>query len=260
VEVLVVGLDGPGLVQEDNLVRLISTGQPVNPAVARNIGIREARGEIICFTDADCLPDRDWLKRLTGAFNDDDVSVVGGGVAFAADNYWTWCDNLSWFHEFLTTTPEGPRDILPSLNLAVHREVIEQVGGFDERYPRAAGEDADWTVRMRQAGFNLHFIPQAIVTHHPARTTFADMWRHGLIYGQFSTKINPKYNTLLKPPILLKRWWLLILSAPALALWGTLKILLNTTRIKKTWLTFPGIFAGKIAWCVGAAATLRQIG
>jgi len=258
VEVLVVGLDGSGLVQENDLVKLISTGKPVNPAVARNIGLKSAQGDIICFTDADCLPAKNWLKNLTAKFTEEGVKVVGGGVAFATNNYWTWCDNLSWFHEFLATTPSGQRDLLPSLNLAIHRSIIQQVGYFNENYPRAAGEDADWTVRMRLAGLTLHFVPQAIITHCPSRSTLIDIWRHGFIYGQYSTKINPAYASLLKPPILLKKWPLLTLATPLLAPWITLKILLKLTNPLKNWLTFPGILISKIAWCFGAINTLKK--
>lgn len=258
VEVLVVGLDGPGLVRKDELVRLISTGRPVSPAIARNLGIDAARGEIICFTDADCLPHPAWLERLLARFTDQAVGVVGGGVRFETQNYWSWCDNLSWFHEFLATAPAGPRGLLPSLNLAVRRQVIEAVGLFDERYPHAGGEDADWTLRMRMAGWPLHFEPAAVVTHVPNRTTLGQTWRHSFTYGRYSTKINPKYQGYLKTPFFLTRWPLLAGLTPLLAASTTVRAVRHGRAIPRAWLAAPGIYLGKVAWCLGAISTLSN--
>jgi GT2 family glycosyltransferase len=258
VEVLVVGLDDPGLVQADDPVRLLSTGEPVSPAIARNIGIKAAQGQIICFTDADCLPAPDWLKQLVQKLSEPQVQVVGGGVLFEAQNYWSWCDNLSWFHEFLASAPAGPRGFLPSLNLAVRRPVIEAVGLFDEGYPQAGGEDADWTLRMRIAGFPLHFEPAVVVTHVPNRTTFRKTWQHSFTYGCYSTKINPKYRAFLQPSIFLTFWPLLALLTPLLAASTTWRAIRHGRLIKQAWLAGPGIYLGKVAWCLGAIAALSR--
>ncbi len=101
VEILVVGRDEPGLVQDDALVRLIDTGHPRSAAANRNLGIAAARGEIICFTDADCLPAPDWLTRLSAALNSGSAQAVGGGILFDTSNYWILCDHISWFYQIL---------------------------------------------------------------------------------------------------------------------------------------------------------------
>ena len=81
-EVLVVGLDEPGLVQCDDMVQLISSKGPAIPAADRNLGIAKSRGEILCFTDADCVPDPDWLAQILSWFQDERIDVVGGGVKY----------------------------------------------------------------------------------------------------------------------------------------------------------------------------------
>ncbi len=259
VEVLVVGLDGPGLVQEDALVRLVSTGTPASPSVARNIGIRQAAGDLICFTDADCIAEPDWLAQFAMVFADDAVNVAGGGVTFVSDNYWTLCDNLSWFHEYLTTACPGTRGLLPTLNLCVRRKVIEVVGGLNEDYPKAAGEDAEWTTRMRQAGFQLHFNPQAVIHHHPSRASLADIWRHAQTYGRYSVKVNVAFADFLDAPFIFRSLWALLLTSPVLAFGGTARIFARNYAVWSYIHTAPGILLSKIAWLIGASQTLWKI-
>lgn len=259
VEILVVGLDTPNLIKEDSLVKFIKTKKPTRPSIARNLGIKASRGKIICFTDADCLPSSNWLKLIDAVFsNYPEKKVMGGGIAFETDNYWTWCDNLSWFHEFLVTTDEGKRNFLPSLNLAVDRSVIETVGLFNESYLKAAAEDADWTLRMCQAGFELYFEPQASVIHCPNRSNLINIWQHAFTYGRYSTKIDPKYCSALKPPIFLQNWFVLLVLTPLLASWGTWKIILTVKGYPTILQAVPGIYLSKLAWCLGAVVTLYR--
>ncbi len=256
VEVLVVGLDGPGLVQADGVTRLISTGVSVPPAVARNIGARKAKGEILCFLDADCIPHRHWLCTLLERYEEPDISVVGGGVAFSSDSYWGLADNIATFYPYLHTAPPGTRDQLPSLNLSLRREVWERVGPFDERYPRPAGEDADWTTRARLAGYALHFEPRAFVVHRPARATFRDLWDHAVTFGQYSIKVDERYREALDPPFVFRRWPFLLLAAPVMALGVTVRAF-RDRRLWRHLHAFPAVYVAKLGWCWGASQRLR---
>ncbi|RLT37626.1 MAG: glycosyltransferase [Chloroflexi bacterium] len=258
VEILVVGLDEKGLVPVDDRVRTISEGRPTSAAYNRNRGMEIATGDIFCFTDADCVPARDWLERLTAPYTDERVDVVGGGVVFGQGNYWSLCDNLSWFYQFLSSSPAGQRAHLPTLNLSIRREVLESVGGMSPLYPLAAGEDTEWTERMRKAGYTLHFLPDAVVTHIDRRTTVSALWRHGYHYGQYSPKIGYPSGHVPSPTpverLLLRRWWLLVLLSPLLASLATVR----TLQSQRAWHTLPGVWVSKLAWCMGAARTLRR--
>ena len=254
VEVLVVGIDAPQLVQEDELVRMISTKEPTRSAVARNIGIQAARGDFICFIDADCIADVYWLSSILQVLEQKDV--VGGAVRFVADNYWTLCDNLSWFYHALENKPCGGREILPTLNLGIRREVVEEVGGLNPCYPKAAGEDAEWTTRMREAGYRLWFVPYAIVEHYPRRASLGDIWHHAYIYGRYSVKLRPEFCDFLKTPFVFRKWWVLLLVAPFISFGVTLKIYIGERKLMRYWYAFPGIWLGKFAWCLGAIRTL----
>jgi GT2 family glycosyltransferase len=255
-EILVVGLDELGLVQTNELVRLISTRTPVPPAVARNLGVRHAKGDILCFLDADCIPDKRWLSILIDRYNDNNVNIVGGGVRFWTSNYWTLADNIAIFYPYLHTAPAGTRELLPSLNLSMRREVWEIVGSFDERYPRPAGEDADWAIRARLAGYTLYFEPRAFVTHCPNRSTFRDLWTHSVNFGTYSVKLDKRYHEILGHPFVFQHWLLLLLVAPGVALWATLRVFQNR-HLWRYLHTFPAVYMAKLGWCWGASRRLR---
>jgi GT2 family glycosyltransferase len=255
-EVIVVGKDELGLVETDDTVRLVDTGHAVPPAVARNIGARHSSGNIICFLDSDCVPRQDWLQNLLAPFEDPAVSVVGGGVAFPADDYWRLVDNLATFYPYLHTASPGTHDLLPTLNLGFRRAVWDNVGPLDERYPFPAGEDADWTARVRLAGHRLHFEPRAVVVHRPARASFRDLWQHAVVFGRYSIKVDERYWELWGRPLVFRHWLLTLAAAPAMALWVTACVFSNR-HIWKFLRAFPGVYLSKLGWCWGASKRLR---
>ncbi|HWQ83603.1 MAG TPA: hypothetical protein VN363_03500, partial [Anaerolineales bacterium] len=125
--------------------------------------------------------------------------------------------------------------------------------GFDERYPRPAGEDADITIRLRNAGYRLEFEPRAVVTHSPPRHHFSDMLRHSYYQGMYSTKVDPRYAKDEGLPGVLRSRAGLILAAPVLALLVSGGIFIKYPRLLKYWYTLPALYLSKIAWCWGAA-------
>jgi GT2 family glycosyltransferase len=182
VEIIVVGRDEAGTLTGFPGVRFIDTGRPVCAARARNMGMQAAEGDLFLLLDADCIPRPDWLKRHV-ARHEAGERVAGGAVALQGSNYWAQSDNISMFHEFVPQHPPGERFLLPTLNLSVRREVFDAVGGMDESFPGAAAEDADWTIRIRRAGYRLFFDPAAVVAHAPARTTWRDVAATGATWA-----------------------------------------------------------------------------
>lgn len=258
VEVLVVGLDEPGLVQEDGLVRMISTGRAVSAAAARNIGLQQGTGHYLLFTDADCVVAPDWMERLL-AGHERGHGVVGGAVSFDADNFWTLCDNVSMFHEFLPTTQGGPRPYLPTLNLSVRRDIADEIGPFDESFPGASGEDIDWTVRMRKAGYELHFDPQAIVYHRPQRGSLRRVLAHWWRSGQSMVRVRLRYADVFGTPALMRSRLALVALSPLIALAVTVRIFWRDRSLLRYLHTLPVVYVTKVAWCLGAARQLKRI-
>jgi len=254
-EIIVVGIDEYGLVKEHSTVRFIPTGAPVIPSVARNIGIDHSRGRYLFFIDADCIAAPDWLERLSQYLYKEECAV-SGAVIFGEGNYWTLADNLSMFHEYLPTSPRGLRRYLSTINLGVHRNIIAEVGGFDDTLPTA--EDIDITARMYLQGYPLYFDPQAIVYHLPQRCTLRRVWHHFMVSGRNSIRVRERYKLVFQTPLLLMNPWLLLMLSPFVSFFMALRILIAEGHFRRYWHTAPVLFLAKLAWCLSAVRGLWE--
>jgi cellulose synthase/poly-beta-1,6-N-acetylglucosamine synthase-like glycosyltransferase len=259
VEVIVVGMDKYGIVHSDDLIKFVETPQPLCAAAARNLGVARATGEIIVFLDADCVVADDWLREILANFADPSVHVLVGGVEFPTDEYWTLCDNIATFYDFHTSAPSGTRYFAPTLNFALRREVLEVVGGFDESFPGAAGEDVDLSFRIRLAGYEIHFRPNVIISHHPVRNSFSKVLKRSFVFGKNMLKVYWRYRDSFKLTLFHSDPWLLLLFAPILALAVTIKVFLRAPFLLRYWYTAPMIWLAKIAWRLGGARYVFSI-
>jgi len=250
VEILVIGLDEPGLVIERDTVRFISTGLPVTAPVARNIGIRQAQGTIFAFIDADCIAEPDWLETLLSA-QQKGHPVVGGSVSLQVDNYWQLCYNLTMFHEFLTDAPGGERQNFGTLNLCVARGMVDRVGLFDEHLAR--GQDTEWTLRMRRHGYKLRFVPKAVVRHLPEVDSLSKIVRLWYRSGFFNAQVRQNYRDVIAALPFYGRPLLLTLLSPAIGAAVTARIFARSPRLLRYAHTVPVVFLTKVAWCLGAS-------
>ncbi len=250
-EILIVGKDELELIQKTNKVRLIDTGHPVSASCARNIGIAQTQYDLLLFLDSDCIPVPTWLQEHQHA-HEAGHRVVGGGVLPSGDNYWSLSYNITLFHEFLSTIPPGPRDYLPTLNLSVHRDVIDEVGQLDEELSR--GQDIDWTARMNKAGYQPFFWPQAAVRHAHSRETLHKVWKDCARSGFYMRQIRLQNQDVLESPGWLKNRAFILGFSPLIATGVTGRIVKDNPNIlKHYWQTLPAIYMTKLAWCWGAA-------
>ncbi len=250
--IIVVGRDDYHQVGENERVHFDLAERPLSPAEARNRGASQTQDEVIVFLDSDCIAPPCWLETLVNPLENPKYAGVGGGVNFVANNYWTLADNLAIFHEFLYTRPAGIRSQLPSLNCAVRRSIFEQVKGFDERYPKPAGEDFDLFYRISRLGGLLFFEPKAWIQHAPPRTTLRDLILHAVTLGKYSTKLNPDYPEELRIPGFLRNKWTLRLLSAILAAGATARVFSHRDSWRYFY-TLPAVFCSKMGWCFGAA-------
>lgn len=250
VEILVIGMDEPNLVIEDRLVRFIPTFHPVNPAVARNIGLRQAQGDPILFIDADCIAGPDWVGKLVDYHHCRGAKVVGGAVVFERGNLWALADNVAMFRDCLPFTESRLPIALPTLNLSIRREVFLKTGEMDETLVRS--HDMDWTVRFRAMGYKLHFEPQALVRHVPLRNNFSSVMRHWVATGQDMSEVLVRYKDLLKPPFVVEHRWLMLGFAPIIAAFLSGRMFWSAPKHMAKYLdTLPLIYLTQLAWCWG---------
>ena len=251
-EIVVVGKDELNLMPSHPSVRLIDTQTAVSAPVARNIGIQETTGEWLIFLDSDCIPQPNWLDQHHRMIIDNLYDVICGGVVPAGQNYWHLVYNLTLFHEVYTTTAAGSRHYFPTLNLAVRRSVIDDVGGLDETLIR--GQDVEWTLRMTKAGYKLHLAPSAAVFHKHSRRDFAAVWRDCARSGFHMRRVRLENQEAFSTPFFLRSATLVLLLAPIIAAGVTANIIRKHLALfrEKVW-TIPGIYLTKIAWCWGAS-------
>lgn len=142
---------------------------------ARNGAVAAARGEIIAFTDSDCLPDPHWLEQGLAALAEHDV--VGGRVRVGLSDAQrpTMAEAFEAVFAFDNRAYITNKGFSVTANLFVRRDTFAAVGHFRN----AVSEDVDWCRRAVRAGYTLGYSHSASITH-PARRTFSDLvkkWR-----------------------------------------------------------------------------------
>jgi GT2 family glycosyltransferase len=177
---------------------------PRGPATARNLGIRNARAEILAMTDSDTRPDSSWLRLLVEALESDPEAAGVEGLVRASNE--GQYDPLG----------EGPTNleggVFLTCNMAYRRSALEAVGGFDETFPYPAYEDTDLAARITESGKRILWEPRAIMLHPQRpltlRTVFKKLrhWEYvllmGLRYGYLGWKKYPTRHPRLRVAVL----------------------------------------------------------
>jgi GT2 family glycosyltransferase len=156
------GLPGPTALFGSDRIRWVK-GPGRGPAANRNHGARVASGEWIAFIDDDCIAGEGWLTALRTVTDGADV-VEGKTVCPDQTGHWL---------EDVVENPSGGE--FWSCNLAIRRRAFEQLCGFDERFPKAGGEDLEFRSRIRKAGLRCRFEPRMLVYHFVRRLS-PDQW------------------------------------------------------------------------------------
>ncbi|MCC7181016.1 MAG: glycosyltransferase [Acidobacteria bacterium] len=161
-------------------------------SAARNIGLAKASGEIVAYTDADVRVEPDWLTYLVQPFLTSDVVACGGPNVAPADD--------PWQARAVSLSPGGPTHVLlddrvaehvPGCNLAVRRDALLAINGFNPLYLRA-GDDVDVCWRLQARGGKVGFSPAALVWHHH-RPSIKAFWRQQVGYGEGEAWLRPHH-------------------------------------------------------------------
>lgn len=145
----------------------------------RNHGLAVARGEVVAFTDDDCLPSSQWLERLTDPF---DAATGAGRAVVVQGQTRAWPDDAdeagAWARTVWVLRPTW---LFETCNVAYRRHDLDGVGGFPTgrdapigAHGRIVGEDAIAGWRVIESGAELVFAPDALVHHRHLPAGFLD--------------------------------------------------------------------------------------
>ncbi len=145
------------------------------PAKARNTGWKAAVGDFIVFTDSDCVPEENWLIEMVKPFSlGNEVGAVGGAYDKTMNSEKKLAVLIGEEIKYRYSNIDTWTDAHGSYSLAVRKEVLKKVNGFDESYPVATAEDWDLCYKINKAGYKIYFNQKAKVGHyHPT-----NLWRY----------------------------------------------------------------------------------
>jgi glycosyltransferase involved in cell wall biosynthesis len=140
---------------QSSLIRYVPVFGSHGPAAARNAGLRMSRGEIVAFTDDDCIPGRDWLQAGCAVFVDGIAGASGRVVVPVSKRPTDYELNASRLElsEFVTA------------NCFYRKKALLAIGGFDEQFSDAWREDSDLFFRLLKKQTKLVSAPDAVVVH-----------------------------------------------------------------------------------------------
>jgi GT2 family glycosyltransferase len=206
------------------------------PAAARNIGWRAACAAIIAFTDDDTVPDAGWLAAGAGALERD-------------------CESAAVTGQVIVPLPPLPTDYrrneasletaaFVTANCFCRRDVLNSLGGFDERFTSAWREDSDLHFRLLEHGFKLRKAPEAIVVH-PVRPAPWGVSLRMQRKSQFDALLYKKHPDLYRKHI--QRWppldyYGIVLSAAAAVLATSLEMWIAGVVAVFVWTWLMGCF------------------
>jgi len=226
-------------------VRYIRSTNRLLPHEARNRGAAVAAGQVLVFTDPDCIAEPDWLERLL-AHHDAGCRIVGGSIG-SLPGLWNRSVHFTKYPWWDPMSRGGLRPEIPSGNFSIARAVFETVQGFRGKY--FAG-DSEICWRARAAGHEIVFDPAAIVTHldHARLGVFS---RERLSRGRDFARIRLRTQQWSR-----RRCLAYLLAAPALPFVMTVRSGKYAVRGRYLlrWLpTAPIQFLGNCLWCGGEA-------
>jgi cellulose synthase/poly-beta-1,6-N-acetylglucosamine synthase-like glycosyltransferase len=143
------------------------------PAAARNRGVVASTGEIVLFTDADCVPDENWMQEMMQPFEDPEIVGVKGVYRTQQRGIVPRFVQCEYEERYELMARQRWIDFIDTYSAGYRREVFLAEGGFDTRYPNASVEDQELSFRLAELGHKMVFNAGAAVYHQHPETLMA---------------------------------------------------------------------------------------
>ncbi len=232
-------------------VRYVFEGKQ-GKSYALNTGIREAKGEILAFTDDDCLVARDWAAAIVKEFRTDHALAGLGGrvelynptdkpVSIRTRRERMLFSSLSFDHLFA---------LIPGCNMAFLRKVFVEVGEFDPFFgpgakPGAVAEDTEFLYRAYKKGIRMVYSPDVVVFHNHGRRTDEEVESLNRKYGIGRGALYCKHVLRGDREILKMAYWEISWTTKSL-LCG----LFSQKSVKKQRQSLWALFLGALYWAL----------
>jgi len=206
----------------DERFRVLRIEENRGPAKARNLGWRSATAPLVAFTDDDCVPDPGWLAALLEAAEHADI--VQGRTVPAAPSP---TRRPGWFDRSQRIERWSGR--YETCNLLVPRPWLERLGGFNEQFRIAMGEDTDLGLRAEAEGATTAYAHEAVVVHHLWPSGFRDYLHQRRRYAEQVElmRVNPAARNLLR--------WGFVLRGVHLLVWGLVPLTAASVALGAPW-------------------------
>ncbi len=259
-------------------MRVIRNDYNLGFAAGNNVGLQVADGDIVVLLNQDTVVQSGWLRAIIDTLADSTVGIVGckalypDGCSFQhaggiVDPACAFTRHIGWDEpdQGQYDAPSEP-DFVTGAALAIHRRVLQKLGGLDEQFHPAFFEEVDYCYRARRAGFRVVYQPRAVLYHHETASLPNDLQR-GLTYHRnrirfllrhwstqqfqsFANAESPGIQNDLLPDDLVARaraYWENLLALPALAYERQNDVTLGGT-----------LTSGELRWLIEALQSLRQ--
>jgi glycosyltransferase involved in cell wall biosynthesis len=191
------------VIEASGIARAVRSDEPLGLPRARNVGIREAAGDLIALTDADTVPDRTWLELGVARMDETGADILSGGVSIPLDrpSIAALLDAMNWLD------PERcvAGGFALGANIWTRRATFERWGLFREDGTPYGHDDAEWGKRATRGGARLVYAQDVHLTH-PARARMRQVRRKAYALGHgFAHHRRPPLNTVAGlPPLFLR--------------------------------------------------------
>ena len=175
-------------------VKLLFEKKIQSSYAARNKGIIHAKGEIIAFTDSDCIPSENWISEGIKKMDSSGADILGGKIEFYFSHKRTAAELYDSIRNMNAEKSINKNKVAPTANLFVKATLFKMVGLFPQHIQ--SGGDYQWTSKATKNGYLIIYAPNAIVKH-PARTLIPLLKKqYRISSGALDIWIDKKYPIL----------------------------------------------------------------
>jgi glycosyltransferase involved in cell wall biosynthesis len=216
------------------------------PAAARNLGAKKAKGNILLFTDSDCIPDKEWVSEMAKPFESKETAGAQGRYKTIQKGIIARFVQLEIEDRYDRMKKRKYIDFIGSYAAGYRKSAFLEFSGFDEAFPLASGEDPELSFKLAKAGHKMVFNDRAVVYHNHVDSLGAYLkqkfWRaywRILLYRKHPGKIKNESYTPQTLKLQILAFYLCILSLLFSPLIPYAAILSLFSLLLLVMLTFP---------------------